>query len=371
MAARHFRVTMLPAAHGDGLWIEYGSGATSRRIVVDGGPREAYDEFRRSFDRLPPGDEEVELAVVTHVDLDHIEAPLRLLAHPRRQWPFVPRDIWFNGYRHMAVEPVLGALQGEFLGALLERDASAVWNKAFGGGPVVVPPVGPLPRIELEGGMVLTLLSPHPPALAAMARTWEKELKAFTPGDLKAALARLAADRRYAPDEGTLGVEDLDEALKRQLTGIDQSKANGTSIAFLAEFGKKSILFLADAHMKAVCASIRRLLAPGVPRLQVDAVKVAHHGSRHNMSPEFLELVEARHFLFSSDGGGKNHHPNEVVVQAIVTSMKSPTLWFNYRSAESTPWEARSKAPGATFATRYADTGAGITIDLCTRATSR
>ena len=59
------------------------------------------------------------LVVISHIDLDHIEAPLRLLAQPRRKWPFEPRDIWFNGYRHMIETPTLGALQGEFLSALL------------------------------------------------------------------------------------------------------------------------------------------------------------------------------------------------------------------------------------------------------------
>lgn len=362
--ASHFRVTMLAAAHGDGIWIEYGTGATTRRVVVDGGPRQAYGAFRSSFDRLPPGDEDVELTVITHVDLDHIEAPLRLLAHPRRQWPFVPRDIWFNGYTHMVAEPVLGALQGEFLGALLRRDAPTVWNRAFGAGPVVIPDKGALPRLMLDGGLVLTLLSPSRAALDAMGKAWEKELTAFRPGDLDKALAQLAKDRRYAPSEETLGADDLHEALRRQLTGIDRSKANGTSIAFLAEFAGKSILLLADAHMSVVCASIRRLLKPGEKRLTVDAVKVAHHGSRHNMSPQFLELVEAKHFLFSSDGGGKNRHPNEPVVEAIVTAMNAPTLWFNYRSVESAPWEAKSKKPGATFTTRYPATGAGITLDL-------
>ena len=32
-----FTIEMLPAAHGDCLWIEYGSGQEVRRILIDGG----------------------------------------------------------------------------------------------------------------------------------------------------------------------------------------------------------------------------------------------------------------------------------------------------------------------------------------------
>ena len=214
--------------------------------------------------------------------------------------------------------------------------------------------------------MVLTLLSPDRAGLTAMAIAWEKELTKFTAGDLKRALDYVATDKRYTPAEGTLGPEDLDAALRKQLTGVDTSRANGTSIAFLADFQNKSILLLADDTCRPSVRSIRRLLPPSGTRLKVDAVKVAHHGSRHNMSAEFLELVDADHFLFSSDGGGKNHHPTPPVVQAIVTAMNAPTLWFNYRSVESDPWEAKSKSAGAMFKTRYPPPGAaGITLDLC------
>ena len=114
-----------------------------------------------------------------------------------------------------------------------------------------------------------------------------------------------------------------------------------------------------------MCASIRRLLPAGENCLTVDAVKVAHHGSRHNISLEFLKLVNATHFLFSTDGGGKNHHPNKPVVEAIVKTMKSPTLWFNYRSPESEPWERLAEARGAQFVACYpANVHDGIQLKL-------
>lgn len=39
-----FRIEMLPAAHGDALWIEYGAGGTIHRLLVDGGTPGAYPD---------------------------------------------------------------------------------------------------------------------------------------------------------------------------------------------------------------------------------------------------------------------------------------------------------------------------------------
>jgi len=117
--------------------------------------------------------------------------------------------------------------------------------------------------------------------------------------------------------------------------------------------------------MKVVCASIRRLLAPGQEFLTVDAVKLAHHGSRNNLTPEFLELVDAEHFLFSSNGD-KFSHPDAAAVQAVIDgARRKPTLWFNYRSDFTEGWEAASLAADARYATRYPDAGKeGITLCL-------
>ena len=137
------------------------------------------------------------------------------------------------------------------------------------------------------------------------------------------------------------------------LKGGDSSTANGSSIAFLAKFGGKSCMFLGDAHMKVVCASLRRLGATPENPLRVDAVKMAHHGSRNNITPEFFELVDAKHWLFSSNGD-KFSHPDREAVQAVIAgSRRKPTLWFNYRTKFNKRWESPSKKPGAKYATRY------------------
>lgn len=76
----------------------------------------------------------------------------------------------------------------------------------------------------------------------------------------------------------------------------------------------------------------------------MDAVKLAHHGAAATTwTPEFMQLVDAEHFLFSN--GDKFKHPDrQVVGEAVHGARRKPTLWFNYRSAFNERWEAGSQA---------------------------
>ena len=61
------RIEMLPAAHGDCLWLEYGSGTTVHRILIDGGPAHTYPALRERILHLPANARRFDLLVITHV----------------------------------------------------------------------------------------------------------------------------------------------------------------------------------------------------------------------------------------------------------------------------------------------------------------
>src|SRR4029450_7927905 len=107
-------VEMLPAEHGDCLWVEYGDPGRPSVLLIDGGtgaPATTRGLGRRIADRLGH-DHPAALAVVTHVDADHITGVLDLLEAPGRDLPFA--EVWFNGWEHLA-PGVRGPLQGERL----------------------------------------------------------------------------------------------------------------------------------------------------------------------------------------------------------------------------------------------------------------
>lgn len=364
-----FRIRMLPALHGDCLWIEYGADERTRRVLIDGGPIGAWSALESQVRSLPAGDRRIELIVLTHVDTDHVDGLVRLFAEPP-PWPFVVRDVWFNGWRHM--EPahgLLGGRQGEFFSALLaQRLDAGQWNRAFDGGPVVVHDDAPLPRVELPGGLALTVLSPTPAKLDKMRDAWRKDVRDFDPGDLDAAWTVLARQKKYLPTDGLLGsTPELDALLEKQ-SRPDQAAANGSSIAFLAELADsgQSALFLADAHPDVVCASIRRLLDErGEDTLHVGAVKVSHHGSKANTTDELMSLVRAPKFLISTNGGTFGH-PDAEAMQRIVarSAVQPPALVFNYRCATNEPWRSAERQRELGFDAVAPERNEGIVVEL-------
>nr|WP_315220535.1 hypothetical protein [uncultured Duganella sp.] len=364
-----FNIEMLAAKHGDALWVEYLDGKRTRRLCIDGGPIGAYAALESCLARLPDDDKRVELLVVTHVDTDHIEGIIRLLAMPRAKWPIAPQDIWFNGYRHVAPQDELGGREGEMISALIHERDHKSWNKAFGGKAVALGgDEEALPEIPLAGGMVLTLLSPDRAKLEKMAKKWRQDLVKFkmTAGDLDAAWKQLASLPRFKlGEESTLGSADLGDELRDMLKKVDGSEANGSSIAFLARCNGKSCLFLADAHRDIINRSLKKLAKQEGETLRVDAVKMSHHGSKNNLTAEFFDLVDAKHYLFSTNGD-IHDHPDAAAVEAVIAgSTREPVLWFNYRSPFTQPYEARARLPGARFTTRFPAPGEeGIVVAL-------
>jgi len=327
-----FRIEMLPAGHGDCLWIEYGNPKAPRRVLIDGGAAGTYKRaLRERLRGLRENERRFELLVVTHIDADHITGILELLEDSETR--FQARDIWFNGYRHLPDEKpeTLGPVQGERLTDLLVKRP---WNREFKEAAVVVQADGDLPRLQLEGGLVLTLLSPTPGKLADLKPEWEKEVR-------KAGLdPNQPRPGEVESPEGfdLLGSPDV-EALAAEAFSEDSAKANGSSIALLAEFEGRRLLLTGDAHPGIMTAAIKRLAGGG--RLAVDACKLPHHGSKANVNRQFLQALDCRKWLFSTNGAYFRHPDRQTVARVIKWGGAQPELGFNYRTQYNDVWDGK------------------------------
>lgn len=364
MAGQFFRIEMLPAMHGDSIWIEYGDGGATHRVLIDGGPVPTYKFLEQRIGKVPGDERFFELVALTHVDADHVEGLVRLFAE--KPLPFTVDKVIFNGWRQMEKSHgLLGALQGEFLSALLVDRTPNAWDPDAA--PWVVLSKGELPVIELPGGMRLTLLSPSPDKLKAMAAEWKKSIakEGFEPGDLEKAWEALASRKKFLPKKGLLGAApNLDTLLAAQFK-IDAAKANGSSLAFLAEFGGKSALLLGDAHPDVVAASVKRLLKKRkLKKLPVGAVKVAHHGSKNNTNEDLLSVISSPTYLISTNGAQFNH-PDKACIARIIKFGKPNSIVFNYRSEFTQPWilPAAQDKYGYRALVRK-DSDLSITVDL-------
>jgi hypothetical protein len=328
------RIEMLPASYGDGLWIEYGDPSAPRRVLIDGGLMgDAPKLVARTVTAgaasggAAHGKCRLELLVISHLDADHIGAPLAFLQKLPDHVEI--GDIWFNGRKHLP-GGTLSFKHAEEVSALLAA-RKLPWNQAFRGGPVMIPATGALPVKELAGGATLTLLSPGRAELLTLAKRWDEELGR---GGAQGTLGLREAAPRAAKEQNPSGPLDV-RALAATPFEADATAPNGSSIAFLFEHGGRRVLFGADAHAAVLERSLGRL--SGSAQVSLDAFKIPHHGSGKNLSAGLLAAVDCRRFLVSTNGR-VYHHPDREAVARIVHGVKGPTVYFNYRTLRNEPW---------------------------------
>jgi beta-lactamase superfamily II metal-dependent hydrolase len=358
-----FRIEMLSARQGDALWIEYGDAARPRRLLIDAGTPETWCVVEAKLAALPAEHRRLELLVVTHIDKDHIGGALPLLEDTKLGVQL--GEIWFNGYRHLAagLEP-MGPVEGELLTTRI-AERGYRWNDAFDGQAVALRDDAAPPVRTLEGGLTLTVLAPRPRELAKLQPVWaalvgEHGLDPAAP---------TAEPTPVPPGLELLGGESV-EALARRPSNADTSLPNASSIVLLAEFEGYRALLCADGKPGVILASIERLLgdAPPGARLELDAFKLPHHGSRANVNLSLLKRVQAPIHLVSTDGTQTRHPSPEAIARVIVTQER-PRLQFNYRTEHTEMWDPASRrAPrrdGQEWEARFPGEGtSGLVVEL-------
>jgi beta-lactamase superfamily II metal-dependent hydrolase len=365
-----FRIEMLPAQQGDALWIEYGDPTSPHRVLVDAGTPPTYQVVRDRIRQLPEGARDIELFIVTHIDTDHIGGALRLLADDTLG--FQPGDIWFNGWRQLPAATGadrLGPIDGEILSRLIDRGGWS-WNGAFSGGAAMVGADGPLPACQLAGGMTLTLLSPGPEQLQDLKREWigvvrDAGLDPNHPEATEETLRAVAARKGVRADR--LGGGDVDVRKLAEAPFVpDRSVANGSTIAVLAEFNGRSVLLGGDGFADVIAAAVRRLVqARGRRKLALDALKLPHHGSTHNLSTDLLSLLSCGRYLVSTSGAIFGHPDREAVARIIVAGGADRALFFNYRTAVNALWDAPGLRREFGYEVTYpAGNASGLVVDL-------
>jgi beta-lactamase superfamily II metal-dependent hydrolase len=353
-----FRIHMLDADHGDCLWIDYGTEATPKRLLIDAGTPATWERALKP--RIEATVREhgrcmFELFVVTHIDEDHIGGALRLIDEMQPLGVTI-REVWFNGFLHLSNQTpdTLGAMQGEKLTELIQR-RGLPWNRRFERRAVMVPERGALPARQV-GGMKLTLLSPTFERLQALRPEWEKVVReaGLVPGAASRAAETVLDDGFLGGDLGDLAATRFKE---------DEATPNGSSIAFVAEYDGKSVLFGADAYPSVLLAALARRRRTQWP---LDALKLPHHGSRANVSSELIEAFPATHYLVSTSGA-RFRHPNDEALARVVCSAKQrpKVLHFNYRSPFNREWEQKPRQRDWNYTASYPrQDAAGLSLVL-------
>lgn len=324
----------------------------SHYILIDGGYVDTYKNYLLpTLKEIAARGGELDVVVVTHIDGDHISGIIRMM----EDMPIGIREIWYNGYRHIQSVAVtvaeketfvhrniskecqaekaktISAKQGCTLSALIAKNGIS-WNTPSKGYTIMAPMTFPL------GDAIIHVLSPNNEDIEALESFWKKRL-------IKDGLLKKAHSEEYWDDAYEFSIsKDMPGfhfhekkvsksydllMLCKEVYEPDSSASNGSSISFVLETEGKRLLFLGDSHAETVVASLRTLYCEEKAPYKFDAVKLSHHGSYNNNSPELFSLIVSDKWLISTNGD-KYNHPDMPTLAHIITSGVNNQLYFNY-----------------------------------------
>lgn len=317
------KVRVLQANHGDCILVSHEGPKGVFNLLIDGGnsatfkrgaPPRHKGALCTLLDELKEKGQCIDLAILTHIDDDHIGGFLSAFKAPGYLREMV-KSIWFNSSRlitdyfnapdipqnnvNLSVDsPNTSVQQGKSLETVLDEVGC---QRA---------PLIQAGQTIKSGPFTFDVLSPDEASLKRLLCIWPKEKNP--------AATSAATDYQLS----------FDEILAKDSFESDRSIANGSSIAFILRVDDAAFLFLGDAHDGVVVSELRALGYSPESKLPVELVKVSHHGSQYNTSRVFLELVESARFIISTNGA-IHGLPNKRAVARILEATNS-TIYFNY-----------------------------------------
>lgn len=307
-------IQFFDAQGGDAIWIRYfGNDSTWHNILIDGGYIGSYNTvFKPVIDAITAVKEQIDLWVITHIDLDHIGAIISFIRdNSITDKDKLVKSYWFNhaSFTISDTNGKVGYRQGVDLRSYLQDINKLTIEQ-------ITDTTGSVDFYGLQ----LTLLSPTSEKIAAADLEWiRKEKKAAV------RMARTESDhhKRIEDFEGNDFVENIEVI-------------NGSSIAFILSFKGMAGLLLADSHPTDVVNSLKRLgYTPEYPLL-LSFVKVSHHGSKQNTSPELLTLIRTGVYVISANGIS-NKHPDKETLARILKYHNSIGQHLKFLYTANTP----------------------------------
>ena len=302
----------LRAQFGDSLLLHFGTEDKPKLAVIDGGPPGVYNdaleprllEIREERGLAANKPLDIDLMMVSHIDRDHIAGILDLvqnlkeLKDSKQPAPWKIRRFWHNSFDDLlgnddvSVASAASTMSTASLGDLLAPEGSLLLASVGEGRDLRDlldalklsgnPPFKGLVRarkkpVKLDN-LELTVVAPADKQLKALQKDWDKSVKKILEKKDKDSRAEAAA---Y----------------------VDRSVYNLSSIVILAEADGKRILLTGDGRGDHTLTGLEETgLMDEDGRIEVDILKMPHHGSERNIKEDYFERIRARHYVISADG---------------------------------------------------------------------
>lgn len=356
------KLTVLPACNGDSFFLE-----TEESIVlIDGGYVDTYKKFiKPKLLKLKDEGKKTFHVIVTHIDNDHISGIIKFIEENKINELINIDFIWHNSFNQikdiddglefkgkpiseLAINYVIkeendttnkniSAVQGSTLASILKKHKYN-WNTQFKNNLVSTDS-----EIEIiSNDITFKILSPNNDKLKELKKYWKKELykKGFSSDEnlddfnedafeyiLSLEKEKKRLTKKNVSSSSLITIDDL---IKEDFIE-DDTTTNGSSIAFILENKKNKFLFLADSHPSIIVQNLKKYHKDDEFPVKFDLIKIAHHGSKSNTSPELLNLIDSEIYVFSTNGLIHNHPDKETIARIISRPSEfTRNLYFNY-----------------------------------------
>lgn len=322
-------LSFLPALHGDAFIIHCYKGDNEGYIIVDGGPNRnpKLNPFVKEIEAI----RHIDLMVMTHQDDDHLVGIKNYVERHKGDERFPVDRLWVNSARYVDMPEGhnLSAAKANSMADTLRSmgdEGKTRWTDSVTAGF----DTSDIKFADIE------VIAPSSNTLDIFFERYESLLaeKGLEPA------INLSASKRVEEDRN-IDMQTLSEREKSK-PNIDNYAhiANMASIAFIIRCDGLSVLMLGDSFPDEVEDYLRAKGYSEQNKLNVDFVKVSHHGSRNNISNSLLDIIDCVNYLIPTNGGEKrSYHPDRETLANILCHKERDRsipvhFFFNYTLAQ-------------------------------------
>lgn len=356
------RIKLLPAEYGDCIIISIGD-INQYNLLIDGGLAKTYQEYiALELQHMKASGQKINLMVCTHMDNDHIGGLVQVL---KNTTPNLIENAWYNGFLQVISSKFYSQKENDFTdrdnkiletiisqGTLLDAEQEVGINEGMSLGVLIEERKIPLNAIakgqaicpelikgrkEIAKNIFATILGPSKCNIMEVEDFWKKDMVSrnymFRVSDkiklteaFEYQLERIKSV--YSGERLKIsGNEDLEKYIG-DLKEIDDSIVNKSSISFILEYGNKKYLFLGDAVIDEIL--LKNIENAVGFKYHFSAIKLPHHGSRYNITHEFIRRYTADEYYCVTNSKKYGHPDLEVLATIICNNSKFKRVVFNY-----------------------------------------
>lgn len=315
-------IQVLPARHGDALILHCSKGGNRGVIVIDGGPyaNPRFNPFIREIENCLP----VDLMILTHFDDDHLIGIKTFVENHRDDVPFPIKKMWANCAKHVSFD--------------LSENLSS--NKASKMADILCT-ISKKSQLDWEAyrlnGFVddtitfadIEVVNPRKDIFERFIANYKEKY------DCGSSEENLSNTKKM---ESNINVDMHELAKRDKILGNPDKPSeliNMVSLSVMIRCDVFSILALGDCFPKEIYLSLIERGYSKENKLQVDFIKMSHHGSAENISNELLDIIDCDNFIITTDGGKGYKHPHREALANVLCHPerdynRTVHFYFNY-----------------------------------------